>query len=36
MLAIEGTLYKEASKKGFCLKNKEGEDYLVMMINRIH
>jgi len=31
MLAIEGTLYKEASKKGFCLKNKEGEDYLVMM-----
>ncbi|MHA1671442.1 MAG: alpha-glucosidase [Promethearchaeota archaeon] len=31
MLAIEGDLYKEASKKGYCLKNKDGEDYLVMM-----
>jgi alpha-glucosidase len=31
MLAIEGDLYKEASKKGYCIKNDEGEDYLVMM-----
>ncbi len=31
MLAIEGTLYKEASKKGYCIKNKDGDDYQVLM-----
>ena len=28
-LAVEKPLYKEASAKGYCVKNKEGEDYLV-------
>ena len=28
-LAIEKDIYKEASAKGYCVKNKEGEDYLV-------
>ena len=28
-LAIERDIYKEASQKGYCVKNKEGEDYLV-------
>ncbi|MCR5041837.1 MAG: alpha-glucosidase [Clostridia bacterium] len=28
-LAIEGRLYEEASAKGYCVKNKAGEDYLV-------
>jgi len=31
MLAIEGEMYKEASKKGYCIKNKEGEDYYTIM-----
>jgi alpha-glucosidase len=31
MLAIEGDLYKEASEKGYCLKNENGEDYLTLM-----
>ncbi|MFX0058934.1 MAG: alpha-glucosidase [Candidatus Heimdallarchaeota archaeon] len=31
MLALEGDLYKEASEKGYCIKNQEGEDYQVMM-----
>ncbi len=31
MLAIEGDLYKEAAKRGYCIKNDKGEDYLVMM-----
>lgn len=31
MLAVEGDLYKEASKKGYCLKNNKGEDYYTMM-----
>jgi alpha-glucosidase len=31
MLAIEGNLYKEASEKGYCLKNEKGEDYYTMM-----
>jgi alpha-glucosidase len=31
MLAIEGVLYKEASNNGYCIKNREDEDYLVMM-----
>jgi len=31
MLAIEGDLYKEASEKGYCLKNEKGEDYYTMM-----
>jgi alpha-glucosidase len=26
-LAIEGELYKEASKQGYCIKNKDGNDY---------
>ena len=28
-LALEKPLYKEASKKGYCVKDKEGKDYLV-------
>lgn len=28
-LAVEKPLYKEASKKGYCVKNKDGEDYYV-------
>lgn len=28
-LAVEKPLYKEASEKGYCVKNKEGEDYYV-------
>ncbi|MCR5098545.1 MAG: alpha-glucosidase [Lachnospiraceae bacterium] len=28
-LAIEKEIYREASEKGYCVKNKEGEDYLV-------
>jgi alpha-glucosidase len=28
-LAIEGELYKEASKKGYTIKDKEGKDYMV-------
>lgn len=28
-LAIEKDLYKEASEKGYCVKDKEGKDYLV-------
>ena len=28
-LAIEKPLYKEASEKGYCVKNKEGKDYYV-------
>ncbi|MBR2590552.1 MAG: alpha-glucosidase [Clostridia bacterium] len=28
-LAVEKPLYKEASAKGYCVKNKAGEDYLV-------
>ena len=28
-LAIEKPLYKEASEKGYCVKDKEGKDYLV-------
>ena len=28
-MAIEKDIYKEASKKGYCVKNKNGEDYLV-------
>ncbi|MCR5523597.1 MAG: alpha-glucosidase [Clostridia bacterium] len=28
-LAIEKPLYKEASEKGYCVKNKDGEDYYV-------
>ena len=31
MLAIEGALYKEATQKGYCLKNEKGEDYYTMM-----
>ena len=31
MLALEGKLYEEASKKDYCIKNQEGEDYYVMM-----
>ena len=31
MLATEGDLYKEATQKGYCLKNKKGEDYYTMM-----
>ena len=30
-LALEGNLYKEASKKGYCVKNSLGEDYLVVI-----
>lgn len=30
-LAIEGELYKEASRKGYCVKNKDGKDYLVVI-----
>lgn len=30
-LAIEGELYKEASQKGYCVKNTDGEDYLVVI-----
>ena len=29
-LAIEGDLYKEAKMKGFCVKNKEGQDYYLV------
>ena len=28
-LAIEKPMYREASKRGYCVKNKEGEDYYV-------
>jgi len=28
-LALDGDLYKEASKNGYCVKNKKGQDYLV-------
>lgn len=28
-LAVEKPLYKEASEKGYCVKNKDGEDYYV-------
>lgn len=28
-LAIEKDIYREASEKGYCVKNKKGEDYLV-------
>lgn len=28
-LAVEKPLYKEASKKGYCVKNKDGNDYYV-------
>ena len=28
-LAVEKSLYKEASEKGYCVKDKNGEDYLV-------
>ena len=28
-LALEGPLYREASARGFCVKNRAGEDYLV-------
>lgn len=28
-LAIEGSLYKEASANGYCIKKKDGSDYLV-------
>lgn len=28
-LALEGELYREASEKGYCVKNAAGEDYLV-------
>ena len=28
-LAIEKNIYREASEKGYCVKNKKGEDYLV-------
>lgn len=28
-LAVEKPLYKEASEKGYCVKNKDGEDYFV-------
>ena len=28
-LAIEGALYAEASQKGYCVKDKDGKDYLV-------
>ena len=28
-LAIEKDIYREASKKGYCVKDKEGKDYLV-------
>ncbi len=28
-IAIEKELYKEAAKKGYCVKDKEGKDYLV-------
>ncbi len=31
MLAIEGNLYKEATKKGYCLKDKDGKDYYTTM-----
>ena len=31
MLAKEGDLYKEASDKGYCIKNEKGEDYFTMM-----
>ena len=30
-LAVEGDLYREASKRGFCVKNRAGEDYLVVV-----
>lgn len=28
-LAIEGEIYQEAARKGYCVKDKEGKDYLV-------
>lgn len=28
-LAIEGDLYKEASARGYCVKNRDGSDYLI-------
>ncbi|MBD5503894.1 MAG: alpha-glucosidase [Lachnospiraceae bacterium] len=28
-LAIEKNIYREASEKGYCVKNKKGEDYMV-------
>jgi len=28
-LAVEGSLYQEAREKGYCVKNRMGEDYLV-------
>ncbi|MBQ1396842.1 MAG: alpha-glucosidase [Eubacterium sp.] len=28
-LALEGDLYKEAAAKGYCVKNRKGDDYLV-------
>ena len=28
-LALEGSLYKEASAKGYCIKRRDGSDYLV-------
>ena len=28
-MAIEGDIYKEASEKGYCVKDKNGDDYLV-------
>lgn len=31
MIAIEGNLYKEASKMGYCLKDKDGKDYYTTM-----
>jgi len=30
-LNVEGSLYKEASKKGYCVKNQEDEDYNINM-----
>jgi len=29
-LAIEGDLYEEASKEGYCVKNSEGKDYMIV------
>jgi len=28
-MALEGEIYKEASEKGYCVKDRKGEDYLV-------
>ena len=30
-LAVEGDLYQEASRRGLCVKNRAGEDYLVVV-----